>query len=192
MGVLSFVDRLRGLKGAPDHPATIGPKIEALQRQREDIATAPITREEAKALMHKRISDGAGAYAASLWQTTLERLVYHPEQDSDPAFAHVPRRVFAVPRQVGVAPGLDSLDTAICALLAAQCTPALDAIIDGLEWPANARPMEGRGEAIAQIDKDLAALYKARDEILAFANEVGVELIGDTKVADPRRRPHPK
>lgn len=186
-----FAAILRSLKGAHGRPADIAAKIEALQRQREDIIVAPITRPEAKALMRKRVSDGASAYAASLGPV-LEQLIYHPERESDPAFAHLPRRVFAVPRQVGVTPSPDSLDTAICALLGAQCLPALDAIIDGLDWPANALPLEGRAEAIAKIDKDLAALFKERDEILVLANEVGVQLIGDTKVADPRRRPHPK
>lgn len=159
--------------------ASLRGDIERLQREREDIITAPATRQDMKAAVDRWVSGRAAEYVKKL-RFNMGPLICKPESFKDPAVFDKRMTLFGTSRQLGGAdtmfPGPELEDMAICALVGPALTKALHEAIDAMDWPENSRPMAGREDRLASIDSKLAKLVEQEEKLTAAARESGITL----------------
>jgi hypothetical protein len=145
--------------------------IEQLQREREDILTAPATREDIKAMVSTWCADRAGKYRAQLF-TALSPFIRKPKLAHSDNGLNV-FTLFGAQGSQLAGPVLS--DMAICALFGPALVKAVHESIDAMQdWPANALPWKGRTERVEGIDKKLADLIANEADIVAQARSAGI------------------
>lgn len=165
--------------------------IEALLREREDIANAPAHRSDVKRLFDEQFARWELVYAKSL-QQHLEPVVRSLAAFAGPGQAENAARYLSV---TSIQPGLSqsptprSLDMALFALLGDKLKPAFYAVIDSLEWPGEGLPMAEREVRLAEIDKRLDKLKREELELSQAAAAAGLTLSNEGRdtVGDKRR-----
>lgn len=145
--------------------------IEQLQREREDILNAPATREDLKAMIAAWCENRAEKYRPQL-VNALSPFIRKPRLINQENELYGLSLFNAPGSQL---PGPHLNDMLMCALFGPALVKAVHEAIDAMrDWPANARPWNGRTERIAEIDKQLGKLIANEAEIVAQARSAGV------------------
>lgn len=146
-------------------------QIEQLKRDREDIANAPLTKDDVKGMLKGHIAAQSKKYQGALGHQVLELArgcnVVNPEGDRHAI-------TFANTRDATFGPML--LDRAFCGLFGTALYDSLAAMIDAMAWPAGSRPIQGREDALAEIDKRLKKLIEQEQSFVSAAAEVGLRI----------------
>lgn len=154
-------------------------QIESHQRQIEDIVNAPATREDVKAMVTRWAAGKSGEYVKRL-QFNLHEFICHPKNLQNEAAVESRMTLFGKSRQqgaLGMFPGPELEDMAICCLMGPAVVAAMHAAIDAMQdWPEGAVPFAGRDKAISDLDNKLAALVKKEASLVSSAEEAGVRL----------------
>jgi hypothetical protein len=141
--------------------------IEQLQRDREDLMTAPCTKEDAKELVRAWIADQSRDYRQSLLEQ-LSGLANHAAGTVGKPSGPIPLGL----AQHGMSAQL--FGRAICTLFGDALYTSLESIIDKMAWAANALPIAGRADAIAKLDARLGGLIE-EEQSLAKAVRNAIE-----------------
>lgn len=159
----------RSVDGVVQHRQKLLKRIEELRREREDIVTAPVARDDVKAMITKWAEESSQKHVENV-QRALQPFVVRAKLIEEGRHSQ-----FSVLQAPGVAnPGPKYYDLALCLLLGNQLTVALHSVVDQMEWPTHARPIKGRAERIHAIEKELAELGKQESEIVATARGAGI------------------
>lgn len=145
-------------------------QIERLKREREDIANAPATRDEVKDMLRASIALQAKKYLAGLGDQLTSLARGHNVQ----ADGEVRGINLASTSNATFGPML--LNRALCGLVGPVLYDSLAASVDAMAWPAGSRPLQGRDEAIEQIDKKLKKLIEQEKALVSAAAEVGLRI----------------
>lgn len=165
--------------------------IEALLREREDIANAPAARSDVKQLFQEQFDRWQEDYKTRLQQhldpikRNLTSFVGPDQADNAARYLSVS----ALHPGLGQAPTTRSMDAAICALLGTLMKPAFDAVIDSLPWEGEGLPLAERTAKLREIDKRLDKLKRDEQELVQAAAAAGLTLTADAQatVGDKRR-----
>lgn len=160
----------KSVDGVVQHRNALLKQLEDLQREREDIITAPVSRDDIKSMVARWVTEGSQHNSEHV-QRTLQRFINRPGLVENGK--HTQFSLMQSPAG-GVHITTQHADFALCLLFGEQITSALHAVIDRMDWPANARPMDGRSERINAIDLELAELGRQEAEIVALARGAGV------------------
>jgi cell division protein FtsB len=149
--------------------------IEKLQREREDILTAPATRDDIKTMAAAWCEERSAKYGVLL-RGSLQVFIRKPALMQDRAKVAERMTCFGSVGQLnGIIPGPGLTDMAMCALLGPALVKSLHATIDAMEdWPANALPMAGRSERVDALDKKITKLTREESDMVAEARAAGV------------------
>jgi hypothetical protein len=154
-------------------------QIEILHRQREDIVNAPATREDVKAMVEKWASGRSVEYVKRL-QFNMQEFVTHPKKLQDAQAIDNRMTLFGKSRQqggLGMYPGPELEDMAICCLMGPSLIKSLHAAIDAMEnWPTDSMPMNGRAKKISELDDKLAKLVQQESSLVSAATDAGVHI----------------
>ncbi|PWB40140.1 MAG: hypothetical protein C3F19_11635 [Rhodocyclales bacterium] len=163
--------------------ASVGGKIRALRaeseklkRRREDLATAPVTREDVLRLMLSQVNEAAARYPKRLREaidaTTQCGVPSCMNHEGDPK--HV--GIFTVRRHASIEPKVYDVEASLCFILQPQLKAALERAVKEMPWPDGAQPLEGRAEAIEKLDKEIAKLEAEEKELRSEAAAAGVAI----------------
>ena len=151
-------------------------EVEKLKRRREDLATAPVTREDMLRLMLSQVNEAALRYPQRLREaidaTTRCGVPSCTSLEGEPK--HV--GVFTVRRHASVDPKIHDVEASLCFILQPQLKAALERAVKGMPWPEGAQPLEGRVEAIEKLDKEIARLEAEEKEFRREAAAAGVAI----------------
>jgi hypothetical protein len=151
--------------------------IEKLQQQREEVATAPATREDVKAMVEQWITGKAALYLKKL-RFNMDEFIANPRQAlADPVQIENRMSLFGKSRQLGeyaMYPGPELQDEAMSLLFGPHLVKAMHVAIDAMEWPPNALPLAGRAERLAELDEKISKLSAEEAEVVAEARNAGV------------------
>lgn len=153
-------------------------QIEAAQRQREDIITAPATREDVKTMVEKWAGGRSAEYIKRL-QFNIQEFVTDPKNLQDAQVVDCRMTLFGKSRQMGALgmfPGPELDDMAVCFLMGTPLVKALHAAVDAMDWPLGSLPMEGRAKKISELDAKIAALVQQESSLVSAAAEAGVQI----------------
>lgn len=172
MGLLQDLMGLR--KGAQDFASrmrTVRARREELQREREDVLTAPANRADVKAIFSRWIGGAQDRYMRNL-QQHMAVLIRKPKQFEQPESLDNYVAVCAI--QQGMSPATTrSMDSALAALLGPMLQKNLFEMIDHMEWPGpEGLPLVARAERVEQIDREIEKLSAEEDELTRVANEL--------------------
>lgn len=154
-------------------------QIENLQRQREDIVNAPATREDMKAMVEKWAAGRSAEYMKKLGATIkgfaidTGRLQVEQEINRSMTLFGTTRNLYPL----GMHPGPELDDMAICCLMGTSLVKSLHAAIDAMEnWPAGSMPMSGRAKKIGDLDEKIAKLVQQKSSLVSAAADAGVRV----------------
>lgn len=154
-------------------------QIENLQRQREDIVNAPATREDVKSMVEKWAAGRSVEYVKRL-QFNMHEFVADPKNLQDAQAIDNRMTLFGKSRQMGALgmfPGPELEDMAICCLMGPSLVKSLHAAIDAMEnWPAGSMPLNGRAKKIGELDDKLAKLVQQESSLVSAAADAGVRV----------------
>lgn len=154
-------------------------QIETLRRQREDVVNAPATREDVKAMIETWAAGRSAEYVKRL-QFNMQYLVTHPKNLQDAQVVNSRMTLFGASRQLGglgMFPGPELDDMAICCLMGPTLIKSLHAAIDAMEdWPKGSIPMSGRAQKISELDGKIAKLVQQESSLVSAAQDAGVHV----------------
>ena len=154
-------------------------QIETLQRQREDIVSAPATRADVKEMVAQWVERKSTEYMRRL-EFNLQEFVTHPKNLKCEKTVGHRMTLFGTTRQLGALtmfPGPELEDMAICCLFGPALITSLNTIIDAMEnWPAGGIPMRERGKKIKDIDAQIDKLMSQESALVSAAQEAGVQI----------------
>ncbi|MDO8320609.1 hypothetical protein [Rhodoferax sp.] len=154
-------------------------QIEILQRQREDIVNAPATREDVKAMVEKWAAGKSAEYVKQL-QFNMQEFVTKPEHLLNAQTIENRMTLFGKSRQLGglgMFPGPELDDRAICCLMGPALITSLHAAIDAMEnWPKGSIPMSGRAKKISDLDNKIDELSQKESVLVNAAKDAGVRV----------------
>ena len=150
-------------------------EIEALHREREDVAFAPPTRADAKAAMAAWVSTQAAAYRASITVGVTELALSAAAIEDPKRFNEVVSRLPLVHKRA-YGPVDGPVDLAICALMGDALVNAFDGVLAQMAWPAGALTAVDRKRRLEQIDARLVELLEGERKMIAAAAEAGVHI----------------
>lgn len=148
-------------------------QIETLQRQREDIATAPPAREDVKAALRGWVEDKAAAYQRLLYGR-LDPLLRRPETLTDPARV---AKVMTLPivRDVNATASVQAMDEVLSFAFQAPLIAALTQAVDSMPFDEGL-PMTKRAASIAKLDEQIEALLAQEQELIDGARSAGIAI----------------
>lgn len=153
-------------------------EIAQLREERAELARARPTRDEVKAMLTQWAARRSSDYLERL-QFNLGDLLKDHEVLGNAAQIEQRVSLFGKSRVLGglgMFPGPELEDMAICFLLGPQLVKALHAAVDAMPWPANSMSAADRTRRIEAIDKKLARMTKEHDELVVQARAYGVDV----------------
>jgi hypothetical protein len=177
MGMLDGLKRaLQGVQDLQSGLRAVRAQLEAAQREREEIATAPTCRSDVKANFGRWIDGCAAEFDENLKRQMATMLRKpHAFEDLKSQTALNCMGVLSVSPAGGTGPTPRSVDVALMALLGPSLKTELYRVIDRLEWPsAEGLPMLERKQKIAELDRRIDKLLAEESELvqLAAANRI--------------------
>jgi hypothetical protein len=154
-------------------------QIETLQRQREDIASAPCAREDIKQMVDVWVGKKAADYSNRL-SFKLQQIIPNLEMlnvgvfDNDRFALH--GSTAPQPGDLGMQFGPDLVDSALCAFFEQALVTSLHRMIDAMEWPSGALPMRGRDKKISDLDVQIEKLIQEEAALVREAQEAGIQI----------------
>ena len=170
MGLFDFTGLRKGLSEFTSELRETGKAVEALKRKRENVAAAPAASDDVKqyfaTIIEQRGQEYLTAVAQHLAPMTPEGMQNHQHtRQFGNLLALSPGGGGATPR---------TIDAALCCLLAQPLKDAIDRVVDGMEWPANAIPLAERAARLKKIDAELDELLARERELVATARSAGI------------------
>lgn len=141
-------------------------KLELAKQHREKLQSAPSSKEDVLRLVSEYIDAEASKYPARL-SKTLSSVASRPMADAQQAgkiFGQAGVLVTTLnPNAVG---SLADMQLALFYLLRGQIKTGLKAVLDDMEWPADAGPLRSeRDKAIAKLDRDITEYEEQLDAL---------------------------
>lgn len=141
-------------------------ELEKLQRQREDVAAAPASREDAIKALHGRIDAEADKHLRIVAGALLPLIVKgDPSRIDSPILAAV---------KSGSAPSPLSLEAGLCLAMGEQMKAAASRIIDGMEWPLGAIDHADKEKKVSELDRKISEIESELSELVHSARAAGV------------------
>lgn len=188
--MFDFLNLKKTLGDIVNQMSDIRSQIEKLQRQREDIINAPVTREDVKAMIGKWANKKSAEYLLRL-QFNLQPLITDVANMASEEKVEQRMTLFGKSRQHGefsMFPGPELEDMAICHFMGPALVQTLHASIDAMtDWPAGAVPLKGREKTIQDLDEKISKLMKMDTSLTDSAEEAGVRLDWSTLQHLPKR-----
>lgn len=166
--------------------ASIGGKVrssralsEKLRRQRENLATAPATKEDILRLMLEQVEEAAARYPERLLQAINATTACGKATSTDPhegGECFEPVGVFTARRHPTVAPSVYDVQSSLCFILQPQIKEALERAIKEMPWPAGAMPVAGRAAELERLDREIAELDAEAEELRKAAEAAGIAI----------------
>ena len=147
-------------------------QIADLQALRARIESAPCSRDDFKARFGKYLDDQADKYLTTLAES-FGFLQRHPGRLNDPEAIAKHLTLFGVvkhTKDVDTSRGFDGLVAALIPSMRKE----LFARIDAMPWPADALPLVGREQKIADIDQQLETLMQTERQLVDTASAAGI------------------
>lgn len=154
--VLSIAAKIRDMRS----------RIEKLKREREDVANAPASKADVKAMIAEWVHARGAAYQPAL------RKFMEPYIRSAANKAPMGLLNSAVGRDA--VPNVGGMDTVLCGIFGQAVLDALFREIDAMEWPAEGLPMEKRAAKVAALDKQISELMQQEQQLTTDARAAGI------------------
>lgn len=184
-GILDLLGLKRQVEGIAGEVHGLRREIEALRRQRENVANAPVPREDIKAALRSWVAGRVSLYEKQLG-ITLSGLIRNPAAVMRGDYHELTLTGSSFHRAGGLNPnGQGSTDAAFCALLGESVVPAIERVIDAMEWPEAGLPMAARTKKLAELDATIAQRVAQEAELTSTARAAGI-LIADQSPAERR------
>lgn len=169
-----FTSFRRSLQSLETQLKTLRTKIEQLQRKRLALQSAPISKDEVKALLSQWVLDAGSAYSRDLTES-IQQVARNTT-----AFANHGRlrqlTSFGAQASLQGADVGPQMGQAICAFFGQQIRESLSTAIDSMEWPEGAISSEQRRKDIESIGAEINKLQIEENEIITKAAEAGIRL----------------
>lgn len=177
--MFDFLGLKKTLSDVAGQVSELRSQIEKLQRQREDIATAPATREDVKAMVTSWVAGRSAEYVKRL-QFNMQEIVSNPSDFQDENAVNGRMTLFGRTRQqggLGMFPGPELEDMAICCLMGPALVKSLHETIDSMDnWPKGGIPMRDRAKEIQKLDEKISRLVEQESSIVSAAADAGVRI----------------
>ena len=170
MKLPDFFGLKRGIDDFTTSLRETGKAIEALKRKREDVVAAPAASEDIKQYFATIIELRGQEYLKAVAQHLAPM---RPEGMQNHQHTRNFGNLLAL-SSVGGGATPRSIDAALCCLMGPQLTEAIDRVIDGMEWPANAISLADRAARLEKIDAELDELLARERELVATARGAGL------------------
>lgn len=142
-------------------------ELEKLQRQREDVAAAPASREDAIKALHGRIDAEADKHMSIVAKALLPLIV-----KGDPSrFRDSPILAAVKPDS---APSPLTLEAGLCLAMGEQMKAAVSRIIDGMEWPSGAIDHADKEKRVSELDRKISEIESELSQLVHSARAAGV------------------
>lgn len=169
--IQNLVGHVRGLDG----------QIEALRREREEVAAAPPTKGEVIDQLSDYLARGAVEFQKN-FARDLDQLLR--KRDNFPKLTTVAGDVFAVQNAIhvldcapiGNAPSIASLGNAMFYFLGDVMKSSVEARVNEMPWPAGALDASTRAKRLAELDKKIGALEAEQSKLAQEARAAGISL----------------
>jgi hypothetical protein len=145
-------------------------RIELLRREREELASAPATRDDVIAILHRRIDSAAAGYLKNFTETALDPIVRKAHRGDYDQYNHP---IIAAPA-VGNAPSFANLEAGIFFMFKDTVKAAVADAVRRAEWPVGAVALTERAGRLQQLDDEISKLESEESELSRYASEAGV------------------
>lgn len=173
MGIFNFSTLRKSLQDFSAQVHSLRADIERLQRQREDVLSAPAAKADVKAIFNDWFVQREKDFT-EMWSGHLTGVFRKPGNFKDPARAAQHLAVFAVQRNANNGADLKSMDIALCALFGAALKPQLWKMIDAVDLPNEGLPLAERARKIEDLDAQLDRLKAEEAELVQAAAQARI------------------
>lgn len=167
-----FLGLRKSLDAFAGNVRTVRERLETLRREREELAVAPCSREDAIAIIHKRIDEAGGSFLKNFTLGTLTPVIMKAHKGAVGSFNH---SILAAP-VIGQAPEVRHLEAGIFFAFNKEVKAAVDKAVRMATWPENAIPLAQRESRLQKLDDEIASMERDEAELVKQANEAGVIL----------------
>lgn len=177
MALFDFGLLKKNIQDVAGHVRQIRAQIEALRREREDVAGAASARDDVKRMVKEWVQQQSTEYQAKLRVTMFDALVKPANLVAHNGVHREMTVAGAYQKLGGLASGGGAVDGALCTFFGPQLIDGLCKAIDTMEWPAEeGLPLAERAKRLEKIDGDLARLTREETALVQTARDAGVVL----------------
>lgn len=151
---------------------TVRLRLETLRREREELAVAPCSREDAIAILHKRIDEAGESFLNNFTLGTLTPVIMKSHKGAAGSFTHP---ILSAP-VVGHSPEIRNLEAGIFFAFNKEVKAAIEKAVLLATWPENAIPLAQRESRLQKLDDEILSMERDEAELVRQANEAGVIL----------------
>ncbi|MDO9371273.1 MAG: hypothetical protein Q7U07_01590 [Gammaproteobacteria bacterium] len=162
--ISSVAGKVRGLRA----------EAEKLKRQREDLATAPATKEDTIRLMLAQIDEAAARYPARLRAAIDHNTTCGQPSNIGSNGRPNPVGIFTAREHQTIPPSIFDVQDCLCFVLQGQLKPVIELALKDTPWPDGAQPVEGRAAALEKLDREIANLDAEETNLRQAAAAAGV------------------
>ena len=155
-------------QAAGDEIQQLRRNLETARQQRDLTASAPLTKEDAIAAMHKAIDQRAAAH-----YKTLAKALANVVRKGEPGRVDVRAVALAKP-DFTVTP--TTLEDGLSLLLNQQLKDGIARVIEGMEWPAGAMPRAEKTERLRELDGRILKLERDLASAVGAARSAGLSV----------------
>lgn len=139
--------------------------LEKLRRERDLVAAAPLSKEDAVKALHRRI-DTEGARYMKTFSASLRAMVLSGNPDRDTAI------LTATPPNTTPTPL--SMEAGICAAFSDQLKAAASRAVEGMEWPEGALDHRDKTARLATLDARIGSIEGELTALVRSARDAGI------------------
>lgn len=139
--------------------------LEKLRRERDLVAAAPLSKEDAVKALHRRI-DTEGARYRKIFSASLRAMVLGGNPDRDTAI------LTATPPDTTPTPL--SMEAGICLAFADQMKDAASRAVEAMEWPEGALDHRTKSERLAKLDSRIGSIESDLTALVRSARDAGI------------------
>lgn len=175
MGIFDFASVKRSVQSMEERLSALREEIEVLRRERVLIDSAPVAKEDVKAVVSKWIRDSGEAYTSHL-KAAVADMARTPTAFSNQGRLKQLAGLGAQGLQNGGEVDSQAIGQALCAVFGTTVNQAIGQVIDAMEWPSNALTSQKRNSALESINERIFKLEGEAEELINKASELGIRL----------------
>jgi hypothetical protein len=171
MSAFDFIKIKKTVTDLQSHVTKLRGELERLRAEREQVASAPATREDVRDFLFAQIDKKGGDYAK-----VFHRMAYNIAKQPDRLDRLRETAIMTATPTGNETVTPYTIEGAACAFLDAMLKQGLAAAINAATWPSDAMSIADRRRSLDALDTRIAELSAEEDEILRHANQSGLAI----------------